>query len=203
MTERCTTSAGPPPTASLNSTSPLKHTSSLTTNATPSSEWPGSGIARTIKPAGDEIARDDGDPEPLAELVLVLDVIGVRVRPQQVRRCQPFALDDLEQRPERRAAVDEHGDPAGLVADHVRVRQPALVHRPSDDHAYTLRNVASRLVRLPPMRRIYHSLPSFSRSRLGLLGAGCLSGTETTATPETVVGTLPESTTRAAATCRR
>ena len=38
MTDRCTTSAGPPPTASLNRTSPLKHTSSLTTNATPSSE---------------------------------------------------------------------------------------------------------------------------------------------------------------------
>jgi mono/diheme cytochrome c family protein len=30
---------------------------------------------------------------------------------------------------------------------------------------------------------------------LGLLAAGCLSGTETTATPETVVGSLPEATT--------
>src|SRR6478752_6642567 len=30
---------------------------------------------------------------------------------------------------------------------------------------------------------------------LGLLGAGCLDGTETTATPETVVGTLPTATT--------
>src|SRR5215468_1997451 len=30
---------------------------------------------------------------------------------------------------------------------------------------------------------------------LGLLGAGCLDGTETTATPETVVGTLPTTTT--------
>ena len=32
---------------------------------------------------------------------------------------------------------------------------------------------------------------------LGLLTAGCLDGTETTATPETVVGTVPESTTSA------
>jgi len=30
---------------------------------------------------------------------------------------------------------------------------------------------------------------------LGLLAAGCLDGTETTATPETVVGTVPEATT--------
>ena len=30
---------------------------------------------------------------------------------------------------------------------------------------------------------------------LGLLAAGCLSGTETTAAPETVVGTVPEATT--------
>jgi mono/diheme cytochrome c family protein len=30
---------------------------------------------------------------------------------------------------------------------------------------------------------------------LGLLAAGCLSGTETTATPDTVVGSLPEATT--------
>jgi len=33
---------------------------------------------------------------------------------------------------------------------------------------------------------------------LGLLGAGCLNGTQTTATPETVVGSVPQSTTPAA-----
>ena len=32
---------------------------------------------------------------------------------------------------------------------------------------------------------------------LGLLAAGCLSGTETTASPETVVGNVPEATTPA------
>ena len=38
---------------------------------------------------------------------------------------------------------------------------------------------------------------------LGLLAAGCLDGTETTATADTVVGTLPEATTASGAICRR
>ena len=117
----------------------MKQTSSLTTNATPSSEWPGSAIERAREAAGDEIARHDGDAEARAQLVLVLDVIGVRVRPQEVRRRQALALDELEQRAERGTAVDEHRRAAGRVADDVGVRQPPLVHRPTDDHAYTLR----------------------------------------------------------------
>ena len=51
-----------------------------------------------------------------------------------------------------------------------------------------------RLVRLSRMRRL--SLVGLLLALgLGLLGAGCLSGTETTATPDTVVGTVPQSTT--------
>jgi cytochrome c6 len=46
------------------------------------------------------------------------------------------------------------------------------------------------------MRRI-HLLALLLALGLGLLGAGCLDGTETTATPDTVVGTLPQSTTSA------
>jgi mono/diheme cytochrome c family protein len=50
------------------------------------------------------------------------------------------------------------------------------------------------LVRLQSMRRT--SLVALLLALvLGLLAAGCLSGTETTATPETVVGSLPEATT--------
>jgi hypothetical protein len=86
--------------------------------------------------AGLEVAGDDLD----AELVLVLDVVGMRVRAQQVGRGEALALDDLEQRPKRGTAVDEHGRPAGLVTEDVGVREPALVHRPTDDHRYTLRN---------------------------------------------------------------
>jgi mono/diheme cytochrome c family protein len=45
------------------------------------------------------------------------------------------------------------------------------------------------------MRRIYLVALVLLALTLGLLGAGCLDGTETTATPETVVGTLPTKTT--------
>ena len=50
------------------------------------------------------------------------------------------------------------------------------------------------LVRLSRMRRL-SLVGLFLALGLGLLGAGCLSGTETTATPDTVVGTVPQSTT--------
>ena len=42
------------------------------------------------------------------------------------------------------------------------------------------------------MRRIHLVALVVLALTLGLLGAGCLDGTETTATPETVVGTLPD-----------
>ena len=104
------------------------------------------GVARQrdrtgAEAAGDEIAGHDGDAEARAQVVLVLDVIGVRVRPQEVRRRQALALDELEQRAERGTAVDEHRRAAGRVADDVGVRQPPLVHRPTDDHATTLRKI--------------------------------------------------------------
>ena len=41
------------------------------------------------------------------------------------------------------------------------------------------------------MRRIHLVALVLVALTLGLLGAGCLDGTETTVTPETVVGTLP------------
>jgi mono/diheme cytochrome c family protein len=45
------------------------------------------------------------------------------------------------------------------------------------------------------MRRIHLVVLVLLALTLGLLGAGCLDGTETTATPETVVGTLQTTTT--------
>jgi len=48
------------------------------------------------------------------------------------------------------------------------------------------------------MRRIHLVALVLLALTLGLLGAGCLYGAETTATPETVVGTLPTTTTGAA-----
>jgi mono/diheme cytochrome c family protein len=45
------------------------------------------------------------------------------------------------------------------------------------------------------MRRIHIVALALLALGLGLLGAGCLDGTETTATPSTVVGTVPTETT--------
>ena len=45
------------------------------------------------------------------------------------------------------------------------------------------------------MRRIHIAVLLLLALGLGLLGAGCLDGTETTATPSPVVGTLPATTT--------
>jgi mono/diheme cytochrome c family protein len=50
------------------------------------------------------------------------------------------------------------------------------------------------LVRLPQMHRVSIVAALFAIA-IALLATGCLSGTETTATADTVVGTLPESTT--------
>ena len=95
-------------------------------------------------------SRHDRDPEPTGQELLVLDVIRVAVRAKDVRRRQPFALEGLEQRLERRAAVDEQGDAARLVADEERVREPPLVHRPLDDHPLDRLRKECRSARLTP-----------------------------------------------------
>ena len=66
--------------------------------------------------AGLQRALDDLEPVALDELIVPRDVVGVRVRRQQVGDGQPFALDGLVQRPERSAAVDEDGRSARLVS---------------------------------------------------------------------------------------
>ena len=58
----------------------------------------------------------------------------------------PLALDGLEQRLERRAAVDEDRRPAGLVREEEGVREPGRVHAPLDDH----QTFASNEPGLPP-----------------------------------------------------
>ena len=63
ITESRTTSAGPPPTASRKSVSPEKQISSLRTNATPSSEWPGVGIASNRRPPVDTDPVTTGIPK--------------------------------------------------------------------------------------------------------------------------------------------
>jgi hypothetical protein len=84
--------------------------------------------------AGLEVALDDLAVVPSADRVVAGDVVGVRVRRQQVRDGQPVPRDGVEQRPEGRPGVDEHGRPAFLVADQVGVRKPVWMHAPLDDH---------------------------------------------------------------------
>ncbi len=63
-------------------TSPEKHASPLTTNAMWSSLCPGVGERLDAEPADLERAGDDRQ----AELGLVLDVVGIGVRAEHVRR---------------------------------------------------------------------------------------------------------------------
>jgi hypothetical protein len=79
--------------------------------------------------------RQDRWPEQAVQLVVVLDVIGVTVRGQEVRDRQALALDDLEQRLQRRARVDENGGSTRLVGDQVRVRQETGIDAPVNKHA--------------------------------------------------------------------
>ena len=134
ITERRTTSAGPPPTASLNNTSPLKHTSSLTTNATPSSEWPGNGIARDRQPSGHQVSRHDGDrrngrralpraPRGRDGRASATDASVSGVRARRVRATGRAAL----RCPRRRRRL-----PA--PRRHVCIGQPPGVHRTGHEH---------------------------------------------------------------------
>src|SRR5262249_16230907 len=144
------------------------------------------------EPARRDVARDDRDAEAVAKLVLVLDVVAMRVRAQQVGGCKALPLDDIEQRGERCSAVDEHRRSPGPVSEEVGIGQEALVHRPADDHSYTLREGRGGGLDSPPMRRLRYVVLGLMALALGFLAAGCLDGTETTATPETVVGKVPQ-----------
>ena len=116
----------------------MKATVSFATKARWSDAWPGSLERLDREAAGLERALDDLDAVALDELGVAGDVVGVRVRREQVRDVQALALDDLVQRLERRAAVDEDGRPAGLVREQVRVREPVGMHAPLDQHGETV-----------------------------------------------------------------
>ena len=82
---------------------------------------PGRRQRLEAEPARLQRPFDDLEPVALAQLVVAGDVVAVGVGRQQVRHVQPFALDELVERLERRARVDEDGGPAGPVRDQVRV----------------------------------------------------------------------------------
>ena len=100
------------------------------------------GVARRrdaadAEPAPLPLARlgDDRDPVPVAQLVLVDDVVVVRVRPEDDgRRRRPSASTAATSGADVGAGVDEDGRPALAVGDDVGVREPVGMHAPLDEH---------------------------------------------------------------------
>ena len=72
------------------------------------------------------------------ELVLVLDVVGIRVRAEDVGRLDAPPLGGGQQRLERGPCVHVHRRAALLVRDEIGVRKPAWMQRPFDEHAARL-----------------------------------------------------------------
>ena len=72
------------------------------------------------------------------ELVLVLDVVGIGVRAEDIARLDAPLLGGGQQRLERGPCVHVYGRAALLVRDEVGVRKPAWMQRPFDEHAARL-----------------------------------------------------------------
>ena len=85
--------------------------------------------------SGLERALHDGHGVAPQDLRVARDVVGIGVRRQEMRDGEGLARDSLEERIERRAAVDEDGGATGPVGDEIGVREPARVHAPVDQHA--------------------------------------------------------------------
>jgi phage shock protein A len=73
-----------------------------------------------------------------AELALVLDMVGMRMGPQDDLRLDPPVLRRLLQRLERRSGIDVQGGPALLICNEVGVREVARMQAPFDEHGGTL-----------------------------------------------------------------
>ena len=72
------------------------------------------------------------------ELVLVLDVVGIGVRAEDMARLDAPPLGSGQQRLERGACVHVHRRAPLLVRDEIGVRKPAWMQRPFDEHAARL-----------------------------------------------------------------
>ncbi len=95
---------------------------------------PGRRDRLDLEPAGRQRAHHDRKPE----LVLVDDMVAVGVRAQDVRCSQVVLAGEGEERLHRRAGVDEHRGPAGLVADDVAVREVLRIEAAGDEHPASL-----------------------------------------------------------------
>jgi hypothetical protein len=90
---------------------------------------------RSDREAADlEVALHDPAVVASENCAVAGDVVRVGMRRQEGRDGQAVARDGVEQRSKRCARVDEHRRSARFVADQVRVREPARIHAPFDDH---------------------------------------------------------------------
>jgi len=119
--------------------SPVRQSSPLTTKDVPSSECP----VRAEQADGYRTGRHL-EPVAVDELVVPRNVIGMPVRHEQMRRAEAVAVDGLDERLERSAAVDEEGGPGVLVGHEVGVREPRRMHAPHDEHREIVAQRASR-----------------------------------------------------------
>jgi hypothetical protein len=62
-------------------------------------------------------------------------MVEVPVGREDRLHLQPAAIEHLEQRFERRAAVDGDGSPPLAIGDEIGVREPLGIHGALDDHA--------------------------------------------------------------------
>ena len=68
------------------------------------------------------------------ELLLVLDVVGVGVCAEEVGQAEAVGRDELEQRRDRRARIDEDGGPPAALADDEGVGEVAGMHASREQH---------------------------------------------------------------------
>jgi len=136
ITEARTWARSPPPTASRNRVSPGEHHLLVDDERDHVV-----GVSRRREAADAQVSPlpltglgDDVDAVARAELVLVDDVVGVRVRAQDHGRRRAPGLDRGQQRSDVGAGVDEHRRPSLPVGDHEGVREPVRMHAPLDQH---------------------------------------------------------------------
>ena len=134
ITDSRTTSAGPPPTASRKSVSPEKQRLAVDDEGDAVV-----GVARgrdRLDPKAARLERpgDDGDAETSTQLVLVLDVVGVAVCAEDVRRRQPLALDASSSGSSGAPLSTKTATPPGSSPRTYAFESQLRVHRPLDDH---------------------------------------------------------------------
>jgi hypothetical protein len=99
-----------------------------------SSEWPWGRDRLDVQAADLQCPADDRQPD----LVLVLDVVGMRVGAQDVGRLDAPLRRRPQQRLQRGPRIHEDGRAALLVRDQIGVREETVIHAPCHQHVVRL-----------------------------------------------------------------